>query len=152
MFILGGIAMAFCTVCGEKYPDEAPACPACGAANTNQATVNVTEPAADEKAEAESGKILSILSYIGILVIIPLITGDWKKNSFVKFHANQGLVLAICFVVGSILQAVPVVGWIIGSVIYIAYLVFAILGIVAALKGEKKVLPLFDKLNLNLLK
>lgn len=90
-------------------------------------------------------KAFGILSYLSILVLIPLVVG---KTQFVKFHANQGLVLAIIEVVFGaligILARIPVVGVIVGIVgglFELVCLLLAILGIVSVVNGETKDLP-----------
>ena len=47
----------------------------------------------DKKTSNENDKIMGILAYVGILVVVPLFAGGNSK--FVKYHANQGLVLFI---------------------------------------------------------
>jgi len=88
------------------------------------------ETTGDEKDVTEN-KLWALLSYFGILVIIPLF--GKKDSSFAQFHAKQGLVLLI----GWIISWAPVFGGIIGIIV----LVFSIFGIIYVLKGEKKKLP-----------
>ena len=103
--------------------------------------------AEDEKQNNE--KTLSTLAYIGILVLIPLFKE--KDSEFVRFHTNQGLILAIIEVAMSILStllaAVPVVGMIPGIISVVA-IVFSIIGIVSVAKYEKKELPLLGKIKI----
>ena len=90
--------------------------------------------------DVESNKAMAALSYIGILVLIPLLA---KKDSpYAQFHSKQGLVLLIAEVITSIIMAIPLIGWIVGVVGSITWLVIAIMGIVAAFKGEQKELPI----------
>lgn len=91
-------------------------------------------------------KAFGILAYLGWLVLVPIIAG---KTEFSKFHANQGLVLAIAEIVITIVAVVmmfiPIVGWIIGILLYlvdVAALVLAIIGIVNAAQGQMKPLPI----------
>ena len=79
---------------------------------------------------------MAVLSYLGILVLIPLLT-EAKKEPFVKFHVQQGLVLLIAWVIGGILFWIPVIGWLLWLVIAI----FSIVGIVAAASGKETPLP-----------
>ena len=44
--------------------------------------------------------LFSILSYLGILWLIPLLVE--KNDKIVRFHVNQGIVLCIFYVIGSI--------------------------------------------------
>ena len=57
--------------------------------NTNQ----TNNGGQTNQSEVDSGKVMAILSYFGILVLIPYFSE--KNNSFVVFHAKQGLNLFI---------------------------------------------------------
>jgi len=86
-------------------------------------------------------------------VLVPLLAA--KESPFARYHTNQGLALAIVEIAWWILSAiltaiagasyslgliaiVGVISWILG----IIFLVFSIIGIVNAAKGEMKPLPL----------
>ncbi len=92
-------------------------------------------------------KVLSVLSYIGILFIIPLIA---SKDSYVRYHVNQGIVYfivgIIAGIVSGVLAFIPYVGAIISAIISIALFVLFIIGIVNAAKGEEKPLPVIGNL------
>lgn len=87
--------------------------------------------------DIKQNKVLAAISYIYIVSLIMLLV---KKDSpFVQFHAKQGFVL---FIASLICGFIPVIGWIVN----IAILVLVIMGIIAALKGESKKLPLVSSL------
>ncbi|MBQ5896910.1 MAG: DUF4870 domain-containing protein [Oscillospiraceae bacterium] len=92
----------------------------------------------------EGNKLLAAISYIGILFLVPLLAA--KDDAFARYHANQGLVLFIAniaaAIAGFILGFIPVIGIIVAWIIRIALFVLMILGIIKALKGEMKPLPL----------
>ena len=95
-----------------------------------------------ENSDIEENKVLALLCYLGILVIIPLLI---KKDSpFVQFHAKQGLILLI----GWVVSWFPILGWIIGVVVF----VLSIMGLLSVFNGEMKKLPivgdLAEKINL----
>jgi uncharacterized membrane protein len=102
-------------------------------------------PQAD-KADVEKNKTMGILAYI--IFFIPLLAA--KDSKFAMYHANQGLVLFLAsvaiYIVGMI---IPIIGWfLIIPLGQIAILVFAILGIINASKGEMKPLPLIGGINI----
>jgi len=80
---------------------------------------------------------MAILCYIGILVLIPLLT-DAKDEPFVKFHVKQGLVLLIVSVIVGAISWIPVVGWLLGIGTFILW----IIGIINAAGGQEKELPI----------
>jgi uncharacterized membrane protein len=91
---------------------------------------------------------MAIIAYLGILVLIPLLT-DAKNDPFVKFHTKQGLLVLIGLVLSSIIVVVPVLGWAIGSLIWIASIILMIIGIMNAANGKQEELPLVGHLARN---
>ena len=102
------------------------------------------------QSDAEKNKAMGIIGYIiPILFFIPLIT-DAKSSPFAKYHANQQLNLLLAAIVVNVVGGIiPFIGWFIilpfGS---IALIIFAIMGIINAAKGEMKPLPLIGGINL----
>lgn len=96
---------------------------------------------------------MGILSYIGILFIVPLIAA--KDSKFAMFHANQGLVIFIATIILSfasgIISSLPYIGFIgsiISSLVGVVAFIYEILGIVSAAKGEMKELPYIGKIKI----
>lgn len=98
--------------------------------------------------------LFSILSYIGILWLIPLLVE--KNDKVVRFHVNQGIVLFIFDIIGSIavgiLSAIfvfiPVISFlrvVIASLFGILCFVLMIIGIVNAANKSEKPLPIIGK-------
>ncbi len=90
----------------------------------------------------EKNRLIAALSYLGILVIIPLLFVE-KDDPFVKFHARQGLVLLICYIIAAI-----AVGWIpvIGNLVWLILGVVNIVGLIQALMGKWWKIPLLGDL------
>lgn len=107
---------------------------------TKQQEVPKTEQVAQkietvEEKDIKDNKLWALLSYLGVLVVLPLIMK--KDSKFTQFHVKQGLVV----LAGWILSWLPF-----GPVIGIVALVFSILGIVNVLNGEQKKLPIVGEL------
>ena len=103
-----------------------------------------------DAADIESNKVMGILAYLSWLVLIPIFAA--KDSKFARFHANQGIVLAIAeiivWVVLGILTKIPLIGWLFGlveGIVSLVCLIFALLGIVNAAKGRAKELPFIGK-------
>ncbi|MGN1249952.1 MAG: zinc ribbon domain-containing protein [Candidatus Spyradocola sp.] len=132
--------------------------------------------------DIELNNRLSLLSYLGILVLIPIFLV--KKSRFAKYHANQGLLLIIAnvcvnlavFLLKLIASAlVSGLGWlllkmgnagaaltvstVLGAVVSVifgllsfavtvAVIALLVLGIVNAVKGKAKELPLIGRFRL----
>ncbi len=92
-------------------------------------------------------KLMALLCYLGILVLVPLLVK--KDSEYVKFHIQQGLVLLVTEIVWSvawwILALIPVLGWVVGLAGWLVILYLWIVGIVNALSGVKKELPLIGQ-------
>ena len=156
--------MAFCNKCGNQLPDGANNCPNCGSPvgrtqQNAQNFVNNVMNTADSTAEFDpqdiaNNKGMSVLAYIGILFLIPLLA--CPNSKFARFHTNQGLVLFLLGVaigiVTAIIGLIPVIGWIFGGLISAAgsifTLVLMIMGIVNAAQGQAKELPIIGKITL----
>lgn len=83
--------------------------------------------------DVEEGKSLAWLSYLGILLLIPLLVKP--DNKFCKHHAKQGLVLLIFWIGLAILSFIPFINFI-AWIGYIIILVLAIIGLVQSLQGK----------------
>jgi len=95
--------------------------------------------------DVEKNKAMAIVGYIiPILFFIPLISEDGKKSPFAKFHANQQLNVLLFLVVGQMLGGILafiLIGFLVLFVVWVGYIVFLIMGIMNASKGEMKELP-----------
>ncbi len=83
--------------------------------------------------DVEENKVIAALSYLSILVFIPLLTK--KDSKFAQAHAKQGLVMLIAAVV---LSFIPIAGWALDIVIFIIGLV----ALINALQGKYWKVPL----------
>ena len=96
------------------------------------------------KADIEKNKVNAVLSYLGILIIVPLLSEDAKKSDFAKFHLNQGLVLLIGGVVGNVVFWIPLFGW----ALAVGFFVIWLIGLLGAIQGEKKKIPILGDIQL----
>ena len=104
--------------------------------------------------DIQTGKGMSVLSYLGLLWLIPFFVNTRRNNPYVRFHMNQGLILLIIsliiLVIGAVVCAVLDFFWLgfISSIVgvavdFVQFIIFAfeILGIVNVLKNTAKELP-----------
>ena len=156
-----------CNQCGVQNPDNGAFCVGCGQALAAAQASPLPEqfaapgaaPEVDEAQDAEANKLMGILSYLGFLVLVPIFAA--KESKFARFHANQGLLVCILYVayaiVSSILRAifsallftnafgVYTILNLILSLGFLVVTVLEVLGIINAVKGEKKELPVIGK-------
>lgn len=100
---------------------------------------------------------MAVLAYLSWLVLIPLFAA--KDSKFARFHVNQGLVLAISEIVWwiaigiirgifiaslnlGIIASLGVISVLLNTAVSIGFLVLLIIGIVNAVNGQKKELPI----------
>jgi uncharacterized membrane protein len=100
----------------------------------------VVDAAVGSPEDVEKGKGMAWLAYLGILFLVPMLS--LKDNAFAKFHVKQGIMLLIFYVAISIIFAIPILGWIVGTVGYVFGLVMCIMGIVNSLQGKYWKMPL----------
>jgi uncharacterized membrane protein len=93
--------------------------------------------------DVNNNKGMSILAYLGILVLIPIFAR--KDSPFARYHSNQGLILLICWVIVAILRRI---WWLLGTVGGLIGFILMIIGIVNAANGRAKELPLVGKFRL----
>src|SRR4051812_589844 len=89
--------MAYCSGCGTEIADNSVACPKCGKAVSTGAGVGAA-PAATTSAGLDEN-IAGALSYFFIPAIIFLIIEPYNRNRTIRFHAFQGLGLALASIV-----------------------------------------------------
>ena len=118
-------------------------------------------------------KGFALLSYIGVLLLVPILVKD--KSDYCRFHVYEGAKLCACMTLYSIITSIilaivgaifpaqlrytyytsyfePSIPYVIVFVIFgigsVFFIVLAILGIINAVKGYKKPLPILDQINL----
>jgi uncharacterized membrane protein len=89
------------------------------------------------KKDIDDGKSIAWLSYLGLLLLIPLLVKP--ENTFCKHHAKQGIVLLGLWIVISILS--PFIR-VLDSLAFLAIAVISIIGIVQSLSGNYWKAPL----------
>ena len=112
-------------------------------------------PPAPPSASESDGKIFAFLCYLITIIGVLIVLLTKKEDKFAVYHAKQGLVLFISWiivgVVASVLLVVPILGWLIGFGLYTFMLILWIMGMVNALGGKEKPLPVIgqfaDKFN-----
>lgn len=90
----------------------------------------------------EQNHVVAALSYLGILVLIPLLFVG-KNDPFIKFHAKQGLVILLGFIVAVfVVRLVPVVG----NLLWVMMAIASIAGLIQSLQGHRWSIPVIGTL------
>ncbi len=87
---------------------------------------------------------MGVLSYLGILVIIPFLMA--KDDPFVKFHVKQGLVLALIGLAAWFIGMNMWSMWSLIQIVNLGVVILSIIGIVNVVGGHQKEIPLIGSL------
>jgi uncharacterized membrane protein len=147
----------YCGNCGKQVEDGMAFCPSCG-----KSIGASTQGGAGQTTAGGNNKTMSIIAYI--MFFVPLLAGAHKTSEAVKFHTNQGTVLFIAASIYSVVYAilsgvlVAVLMWEAPGVAafliallgipYLGFLALWIIGIVNAVQGQQKPLPLIGKITI----
>src|SRR5688572_4134409 len=111
--------------------------------DNNEKSLQVVPDQAKEVVR-EQDKAMLVLSYIGLLSLIPLLTV--KDSEFVKWHARQGLALSLAFVAVWIVSFFPILGTLVFLLGSLGIVVLSIIGIVKALDGVRWKIPVIESI------
>ena len=171
--------MAFCNQCGARVEDGSKFCSSCGAPVDSGSTSTQASASSQNQNQKKQGgstsfetfiaysdttakyqpqdidanRYVSILAYLHILVLIPLLA--MKESPFTQYHAKVGLNLLLLHlaaeVAGSIVTSlvgwIPVIGWIVGIAFGLLNFVLwcvNIFGIVSAVQGKARELTILE--------
>lgn len=105
----------------------------------------------ETQANADNGKTTAIVGYITIIgwLIAYFAMHQNNKTSLASYHLRQTLLLFICaicyqIVVTVVTLAIPFVGLIL-SIASLGFLVLWIMGLISAINGEEKPMPLIGE-------
>ena len=107
-------------------------------------------PSPPSQQESSNRTIMLILSYLGILALIPLLVE--KEDADIQWHAKHGLVLMVGWIVLSIALAIlssfPYIGMFlgcaVGPLLWLVILIIQIVAMLKALKGERLIIPVIS--------
>ena len=99
-----------------------------------------------ENVTVQEGKTIAIISYITwIGTIVAFIMNNEKKNPFASFHIRQMIGLSLISIINSFVIERFASGYI-SWAIHIILIVFWIIGLIGAVQGEEKKIPLLGDL------
>lgn len=91
----------------------------------------------------EEGKMTAIIAYITLIgLIIAFVMNNDKKNPFAAFHIRQALGIGLTGLALGVINIIPILGWLISIFGFLFLLVLWIIGLVGALNGTEKSVPL----------
>ncbi len=117
---------------------------------------NLNEPHASRTpyTVGDNGKLVAILSYMTLVGwLVALVMHNSQKTALGAYHLRQSLLLflaALCaYAAIMFIAVVPLLGWLIGivaiPVVGIGSLILWVMGLVAAVNGEQKPIPVIGE-------
>ena len=133
--------MAYCSKCGSQLNEGDKACGNCGE----------PVPGANRSSSSNSNEIwMGILSYLGVLALIPYLVKD--QTPFVRAHAVRGINLlileVIAWVAAGVFSWVPVLDGILSTVVGLASFVLSLIGIINVANHDDKDLPFIGSIRM----
>ncbi len=134
--------MAFCSKCGSQLNEGDKACGNCGEP--------VGGAARSPETTSSNDMWMGILSYLGILALIPYLVKD--QTPFVRAHAVRGINLllleVIAWVAVGVFAWVPVLDGILSTVVGLASFALSLIGIINVANKDDKDLPFIGSIRL----
>jgi len=95
--------------------------------------------------DIESSKVMAGLAYI--LFFLPLVV--CPDSPYGRYHANQGLLLLLLGLGGSIiLSIIPIIGWLLLPIFALVVFIIAVIGLINGFTGKAKPIPIIGKYQL----
>ncbi len=136
----------FCPKCGTQIPENDHYCPTCGEPVLGTAPIpdESDHTAMFDPADAEKNRFLAALCYLNFIFIIIALLLE-PNSKFLRFHINQSILLYVAAMAAAVVMIVPIVGWIAGTIVSVAVVVFTVMGIVRAIKRKAIDTPIIGK-------
>jgi len=134
----------YCPTCGAEVNANSTFCNQCGA-NLAAAPVGGVPPA--PPAARSSGLSDNAAGAIAYLTVIPaivfLLLEPYNRSPFVRFHSYQSIAFGVVsLVVHLVLGVIPIIGWVAGVFVSLAFFVIWLITLFKASRGEWFKLPL----------
>ncbi|MFC2185764.1 DUF4870 domain-containing protein [Fulvivirgaceae bacterium LMO-SS25] len=93
------------------------------------------------------GKSIATIAYVTLIgLIVAFVQNGEKKNAFARYHIRQSLGLMCTGFALSLVNIIPLLGWIISILGVIGLMVLWIMGLMNAINGKEQPIPLLGGL------
>ncbi|MFT5167006.1 MAG: putative membrane protein [Saprospiraceae bacterium] len=104
------------------------------------------EPENNMENKSNNPIVVSVIAYITLIGwLISAFILNKPKQPLCNFHIRQALGINLLFIVSGFVSIIPVLGWIAGAVGYILAIVLWVIGLIAAIQGEQKEVPVLGQ-------
>lgn len=108
-------------------------------------------PPAPVVASSEEDRTVAIVAYLTLIgfIVAVVLHQTGKKTAVGAYHLRQALGLVIVgiavSIVGGVLIFIPILGWLLWMGIWLGLLYLAVMGLIAAVNGQQKPVPLLGE-------
>ena len=91
-------------------------------------------------------KTIAIAAYLTIIgLVVALVLNNEKKDLFAKYHIRQSLGLVLTSLALSLINVIPILGWIVSMVGAFVLLYMWVMGLLNAINGREKPVPILGE-------
>lgn len=91
-------------------------------------------------------KTIAIVAYLTIIgLVVALVLNNEKRDLFAKYHIRQSLGLVLTSLALSLINVIPILGWIVSMVGAFVLLYMWVMGLLNAINGREKPGPILGE-------
>ena len=94
----------------------------------------------------------TLMVFLPVLFFLPLVADNMKQSAYLKYFANQTLLVLISNLATNvcrpILREIPLIGSLLGYALVVLSFVLYVSNVIHALHGERKQIPLLGGINI----
>ena len=112
--------------------------------------MNTTATTASFNSATTEDKTIAIVSYLTLIgFIVAIVMHGSKKTRIGSYHLRQSLGLMLTSIAvaiaGTVVAFIPIIGWLAGLAAWFGIVALWIMGLVSALNGEQKPVPVLGE-------
>ena len=91
-------------------------------------------------------KTIAIVAYLTIIgLVVALVLNNEKRDLFAKYHIRQSLGLVLTSLALSLINVIPILGWIVSMIGAFVLLYMWVMGLLNAINGREKPVPILGE-------
>ena len=91
-------------------------------------------------------KTIAIVAYLTVIgLVVALVMNNEKKDPFSTFHIRQSLGLVLTSIALSLINVIPILGWIVSLIGAFVLLYMWVMGLLNAVNGREKPVPILGE-------
>ena len=91
-------------------------------------------------------KTIAIVAYLTVIgLVVALVMNNEKKDLFSTYHIRQSLGLVLTSIALSLINVIPILGWIVSLIGAFVLLYMWVMGLLNAINGREKPVPILGE-------